>query len=111
MTEGIRIWGPTGLLELDETSFTVGVTYSAIVSRSGSAGRTQFISIPGVDPATHSAVCVPIAAYDTGGQNYASIQYTAIVNSGGVTIYFGSPAANTGPLGTSNQRLLVMRFR
>lgn len=111
MTEGIRIWGPTAALELDETSFTVGVTYSSIVSRSGSTGRTQFISIAGVDPATHSAVCIPIAAYDTGAQNYESIQYTAIVSSGGVTIYFGSPAANTGPLGTSNQRLLVMRFR
>lgn len=111
MTEGIRLWGAGGLLELDENSFTVGVTYSAIVSKSGSAGRTQFISIPGIDPSTHSAVCIPIAAYDTTAQNPSSIQYTPIVSSGGVTIYFGSPAANTGPLGTSNQRLLVMRFR
>jgi hypothetical protein len=111
MSSGVRLWGPTGLLELDETSFTVGVTYSAIVSKSNSSGRTQFISIPGVDPATHSAVCIPIAAYDTNAQSNSSIQYTPIVSAGGVTIYFGSPAANTGPVGTSNQRLLVMRFR
>ena len=111
MSSGIRLWGPTGLLELDETSFTVRIIYSALVSRFNASGRTQFISIPEVDPATHSAVCIPIAAYDTTAQNNYAIQITPIVNSGGVTLYFGSPAANTGPVGLATQRLLVMRYR
>lgn len=48
MSFGARVWGPTGVLELDETSFTVGVTYSALVPKS--AGRFVDISIPGVEP-------------------------------------------------------------
>lgn len=108
MSSGVRIWGATGLLELDENSFTVMVVHSEIVQ---SSGRSRFIAIPGVSPSTHSAVCVPIAAYDTTAQMWTAIQYTPIVTSGGVTVYFGSPAANTGPTGSSPQRLLVMRYR
>ncbi|RQO62205.1 hypothetical protein DBR46_00510 [Pseudomonas sp. KBW05] len=112
MISGNRTWGPTGLLELDETSFTVRIVYSEIV-RSGipAPGRTRYIAIPGIDPSTHSAVCIPIAAYDTTAQSNYAIQYTPRVSSGGVTIYFGNPATSTGPIGLSPQRLLVMRFR
>lgn len=112
MTYGVRVWGPTGLLELDENSFTVRVVYSEIVQAGIPApGRTRYVSIPGIDPSTHSAVCIPIAAYDTSGQSNYAIQYTPVVGSGGVTIYFGNPATSTGPIGLSPQRLLVMRFR
>lgn len=112
MSYGVRVWGPTGELELDETSFTVRVVYSAIVQSGPPApGRSRFIAIPGVDPSTHSAVCVPIAAYDTTAQSYYAIQYTPIVSAGGVTVYYGNPSTSTGPLGLSPQRLLVMRYR
>lgn len=111
MQYGVRIWGPTGLLELDENSFTVGVTYSEIVQSSGQSVRSRHIPIAGVEPSTHSAVCVPIAAYDTTAQNWSAIQYIPRVSSGGVTVYYGNPDTNTGPLGTSPQRLLVMRYR
>ena len=111
MTYGIRVWGPTGLLELDENSFTVRIVYSEIIQASGQSVRTRYISIPGIDPTTHSAVCIPIAAYDTFGQNWAAIQYTPIVGAGGITVYYGCPSTSSGPLGTGAQRLLVMRFR
>lgn len=112
MSFGARVWGPTGLLELDETSFTVRVSYSAIVQRVAGEDRSRFISIPGIAPATHSAVCIPVAAYDTSAQNVASIQYTPIVNNGGVVLYFGHPdGAGGSPMGTAAQRLLVMRYR
>ena len=113
MNYGARVWGPTGLLELDENSFTVRIVHSEIVQAGVPApGRTRYISIPGVDPSTHSAVCIPVAAYDTSAQNYASIQYTPIVGVGGVVIYFGHPNGASGsPIGTSPQRLLVMRYR
>lgn len=111
MAHGMRIWGANGQLQLDETSFTVRVVYSVLIVRASGENRTRYYSIPGVDPSTHSAVCVPIAAYSTTAQSYASIQYTPVVNSGGVTIYFGCPATQTGPMGTSTQRLLVMRNR
>ncbi len=112
MSYGVRAWGPTGLLELDENSFTVRIAYSEIVQAGVPApGRTRYISIPGVDPATHSAVCIPIAAYDTSGQSNYAIQYTPIIVAGGVVIYFGNPSTSTGPLGLAPQRLLVMRYR
>lgn len=111
MKAGLRLWGPTSLLELDETSFTVRVVFSLLVIKAPGENRTRYYSIPGIDPASHTAVCIPVGAYDTTAQNNASIQYTPIISSGGVTIYFGSPAAQTGPMGISQQRLLVMRNR
>lgn len=111
MSSGMRIWGPTGALELDENSFTVGVSYSAVIQSGNGQGRSIFISIPGVSPVTHSAVCIPITNYRTDGQSAEAIQYTPIVGSGGVTVHFGQPNTN-GPIGAlTPQRLLVMRYR
>lgn len=112
MSFGMRIWGPTGFLELDESSFTVRIVYSAVVQKVGGENRTRWISIPGVSPANHSAVCFPVAAYDTSAQNIASIQYIPIVSEGGLTLYFGQPGTREGaPLGIGPQRLIVTRYR
>lgn len=111
MIVGLRIWGATGALELDENSFTVMVTYSAVIQSGGGQGRSVFIPISGVSPSTHSAVCVPITDYRTDGQSTTAIQYIPVVGSGGVTVYFGQPNTN-GPIGVlTPQRLLVMRYR
>lgn len=109
MSYGIRVWGPTGAIELDENSFTVGVTYSALVPKS--AGRFVDISVPGIDPTKYSAVCVPIAPYDTRGQFYSAIGFIPEVLNGFVRVWFGNRQSTSGPLGTSTQRLLVMRYR
>lgn len=113
MSFGMRVWGPTGSLELDENSFTVRVVYSAIVQTGQpTPGRTRYIAIPGVDPSTHSAVCIPVANYDTGGTSIYAIQYTPILSPGGVTIYFGHPGApSSAPTGLAPQRLIIMRYR
>lgn len=109
MSDGMRLWSPTGELELDENSFTVGVAYSALVAKS--AGRYVDIAIAGVDPAKHTAVCVPVAPYDTGGQFVSAIGFIPEVFSGVVRVWFGNRQSSSGPLGTSTQRLLVMRYR
>jgi hypothetical protein len=109
MTYSLGTWGPTGGAEITDDSFTVSTTYTAIISKG--AGRSVFIPITGVSPSTHSAVCIPVTDYPTDGQFTQAIQFTPIVSEGGVTVYFGSPAANTGPTGSTPQRLLVMRFR
>ncbi|AUG08064.1 hypothetical protein CXQ82_16290 [Pseudomonas sp. S09G 359] len=112
MSYGVRVWGPTGALELDENSFTVRIVYSALVQKTAAIqARSIFIPIAGVTPATHSAVCVPVAAYPTDAQDIRGIQYTPIVGNGGVTLFFGQPSTNSGPVGIAVQRLLVMRFR
>jgi len=109
MSFGARVWGATGVLELDETSFTVGVTYSALVPKS--AGRFVDISIPGVEPTKYSAVCVPIAPYGTSGQFNSAIGFIPEILNGVVRVWFGNRQSASGPLGTSTQRLLVMRYR
>lgn len=109
MSYGIRIWGPTGTLELDETSFTVGVIYSALVAKS--AGRYVDIAVAGVEPTKYSAVCVPIAPYNTSGQFISAIGFIPEVLSGVVRVWFGNRQSASGPLGSSTQRLLVMRYR
>jgi len=112
MSFGMRIWGPTGFLEMDENSFSVRIVYSTVVQKVAGENRTRWISIPGVSPATHSAVCFPVAAYDTSAQNIASIQYIPIVSEGGLTLYFGQPGTREGaPLGIGPQRLVVTRYR
>jgi hypothetical protein len=113
MSFGIRIWGANGALELDENSFTVRVVYSAVI-QSGSPnppGRSIFIPISGVDPSTHSAVCIPITNYGTNAQDIRNIQYIPIVGNGGVTVFWGQPNTS-GPMGVlTPQRLLVMKYR
>lgn len=109
MIYGMRIKGATGSIELDETSFTVGITYSALVPKT--AGRYVDIPIVGINPSTHSAVCVPIAPYGTGGQFVSAIGFIPEVLTGLVRVWFGNRQSNDGPLGSSTQRLLVMRYR
>lgn len=109
MSYGIRIWGATGSLELDENSFTVGVTYSAMVAKT--AGRYVDIAVPGVEPTKYSAVCVPVGAYDTGAQYTSAIGFIPEVLNGVVRVWFGNRQSSNGPLGTTTQRLLVMRYR
>lgn len=112
MSFGMRIWGATGALELDETSFTVRLAHTSLVQKAAGEDRTRFISIPGISPATHSAVCFPVNFYDPSNQTYYNIQYIPIVSVGGVTIYFGQPGTNaSAPNGIGLQRLMVMRYR
>lgn len=114
MSFGMRIWGATGKLELDENSFAVRIIYSGIVQAgTPSPGRSRFISIPGVTPATHSAICIPIGAYpqDPNAQNNYAVQYEPEVNSGGVTVWFVNRSSAGGIIGLGPQRLLVMKDR
>lgn len=109
MSSGIRIWSASGALQMDENSFTVGISYSALVAKT--AGRFVDIAVDGVTPSTHSAVCVPIAQYDTSGQIPSAIGFIPEILNGVVRVWFGNRLSNSGPVGTSTQRLLVMRYR
>lgn len=115
MSYGARVWGPTGLLELDENSFTVQVIYSALVTRPAGTLYSD-ITVAGCDPATCSAVCVPTAPYpeDPSAQNLNAIQYEPQVMSGAVRVWYVNrsinPSSPPAP-GLATQRLLVMKYR
>lgn len=115
MTYGVRIWGAKGALELDETSFSVRVIYSGLVSRP--TGITYVdIAVPGCDPATCSAVCVPVVPYpaDPNSQNLYAIQQEPQVFNGYVRVWIVNrniqASASPAPA-LETQRLLVMRYR
>lgn len=113
MAFGLRIWGQNGNLELDETSFTVRVIYSGLVTVSG---RSADISVPGCDPSTCSAVSIPVSAYpaDPNAQNLYAIQQEPEVLSGLVRVWAVNRniAASAQPApALSTQRVIVMRYR
>ncbi len=109
MIYGLRTKSATGVVELDENSFTVRIVYSALIPKS--AGRFVDVVIPEVEPEKYSAVCVPVAPYNTNGQFYEAICFIPEVTLGNVRVWFGNRQSNNGPLGTATQRLLVMRYR
>lgn len=116
MIYGIRVWGPTGALELDETSFTVRIIHSSLVTRSPpntSGPRNTFIALPGVEPSTHSAICIPSGAYpkDPNAQDSYAVQFDTQVVSGGVYVWFANRSHPTATMALGTQRLLVMRYR
>lgn len=117
MSDGMRIWGPTGSPELDETSFTVRVVYSSLVTRVAEqtiVTRNVFISIPEVTVQSYTAVCLPVDPY-TGSastQDPRVCQFDAQVVNGGVYVWFcNRNRPNTTTIGVGTQRLLVMRYR
>ena len=110
MSSGMRIWGPTGNLTLDENSFTVRVLYSALVSTSG---RSLYIPIAGVTPETCTGVCLPNGYWSSSSssQDASVSQFDVQVLNGGVNVWFGKRDMPTGRIGVSTQRLIVLRYR
>jgi len=113
MSFGMRTWGTSGNLELDENSFTVRVIYSALVPRS--QGYYVDIPVPGVDPDTCSAIIVPAGPYpqDQNAQNLYAVQFEPQMFVGTVRVWFTN--RNSVPYqpssGLATQRLLVMRYK
>ena len=115
MSFGMRVWGPTGALELDENSFTVRVVYSGLITKNASNNvgvRSVLISIPGVTVANHAAVCLAIGEYasSTSEQNPYVCQFEPQVVAGGVRVWFGNRLQSSGMVAMGTQRLLVMRY-
>lgn len=116
MIYGVRVWGATGALELDESSFTVRVIYSALVTKgppNASGPRNTYIAIAGVDPSTHSAICIPVGAYpqDPNAQDSYAAQFEPQVVAGGVYVWFCNRSQSNSIMALGTQRLLVMRYR
>ena len=114
MSFGARVWGPTGLLELDETSFTVRVIYSAVVESPN--GRFVDIAVPGCDPSNCNAVAIPVTPYpaDSSAQNLYAIQFEPEVLVGAVRVWCVNrniaPTSSPAPA-LAAQRVLVMRYK
>jgi hypothetical protein len=115
MSFGARVWGPTGLLELDETSFTVRVIYSGLVTRTAGANYLD-IAVSGCDPATCNAVSIPVSPYpaDPSSQDLNAVQQEPEVLTGLVRVWFinRNIAGSASPApALATQRVMVMRYK
>lgn len=105
MSYGIRVWGADGALKLDETSFTIRVALSTLVSFSGNTKTSQDFSVPGVGPDNGVAIVIPNGTYD---QNQK--QFETELLDGVARIYNHTRTFAASTVASGTMRLIVMRF-
>lgn len=105
MSHGLRVWGPDSTLQMDESTFTVRVVLSQVVTF-GSAAAVQSFSVPGCTPSNAVAIVIPNGSYSDGAR-----QFEPALGDGVVTV---ANYLRNWPYGAQNatgsMRLLVMRF-
>jgi hypothetical protein len=106
MSHGIRVWGPDGVLRLDETSFTMRVVLSALVTFPDETKGMQSFSVPGCTASNSIAVVIPNGPYNQS----VNKQFETEMVSGEARVYnyIRTHAASLSTSGT--MRLLVIRF-
>ncbi|ROO33374.1 hypothetical protein SAMN05428955_3467 [Pseudomonas sp. 7SR1] len=106
MSYGLKIWDESGNVTLDETSFTMRVVYSGIVTGSHAA-TFQTISVPGLTPSNGAAFVVPVGNYSV--NNDMQLETEVIANA--VRVYsFIRGRAEYSNTTSSTMRLIVIRY-
>lgn len=111
MSSGIRIWGANGALQLDETSFTVRVVYSALITYQQTNVQ---IAVPQVSPSNCIGICLPNNSNWTGdssSQDASSVQFDCQVLEGAIIVWSRNRNFPQGRVGVSTQRVLVLRYK
>lgn len=109
MIFGMRIKGPTGAVELDESSFTMRVVYSEIVQPQQWATKYVDIAVAGITPQNAAAFVIPVQSLNA----LADAQLEPEVLTGFVRVWRtirGDPYGNSG-VTITRQRLVVTRFK
>lgn len=105
MSFGLKIWDELGNVVLDESSFTMRVVYSGIVT-GGKTASSQTISISGITTANASAFVVPIGSYGTFDK-----QLETEVVSGAVRVYnYNRSRPEYSATTQVTMRLIVIRY-
>lgn len=106
MSYGVRIWGQDGSLQVDETTFTMRVEFSALVYFApGTAGGTaQTFAVPGCNPSNSFALVVPVDVYE-------GTIFEPQMLDGYVRVWRGHRTAVNGLNGYGTQRVLVVRHK
>ena len=106
MSFGLKIWDEDGNVSLDETSFTMRVVHSSVVTGSHAA-TYQTISVPGLTTTNGAAFVVPIGTYSV--NNDMQLETEVIANA--VRVYsFIRGRAQYSNTTNSTMRLIVIRF-
>ncbi len=105
MSNGMRVWGADGALQLDENSFTIRVVLSTLVTFSGTTKTSQDFAVPGVGPGNGVAMVIPAGVYDSNQRQHETELVDGIARVYNHTRTYSSSTVSTGTM-----RLLVMRF-
>lgn len=110
MSFGLRTWNAAGVIEMDTDVFTYQVLHSQ--SYTLTMGAVINVPVAGFDPASCSAVILPIGNVDSSRQYcYDAMPYVTVA-SGSVTIRSRNPSETDTGIGSRIPfRLLVMRYK
>lgn len=109
MSSGIRIWGEAGQLQIDESSFTMRVVYSSILTPQTWGAKFLDIAVAGITPQNAAAFVTPVQAVNT----VSDAQLEPEVLTGVVRVWRtirGDPYNNSA-VTITRQRLVVVRFK
>ena len=101
----MAVWGADSALQLDESSFTIRVVLSTLVTFSGSAKTSQDYAVPGVGPGNGVAIVSPVGPYD-GNQR----QHESELIDGIARVYNYIRTYDFSTVSSGTMRLIVMRF-
>ncbi|MEE5149476.1 hypothetical protein V2J73_02735 [Pseudomonas alliivorans] len=101
----MAVWGADGALQLDESSFTIRVVLSTLVTFSGSAKTSQDFAVPGVGPGNGVAIVIPVGAYDSNQR-----QHETELIDGIARVYNYTRTYDFSTVSSGTMRLIVMRF-
>lgn len=103
---GLATWSATGVKELDPSSFTMRVAFSALVYFApGTAGGTaQTFAVPGCNPQNSFSLVIPVDVYE-------GTIFEPQMLDGYVRVWRGHRTAVQGLNGYGTQRVLVVRFK
>ncbi|BBI41501.1 hypothetical protein ALP64_201687 [Pseudomonas syringae pv. actinidiae] len=105
MSNGMMVWGADSALQLDETSFTIRVVLSTLVTFSGAAKTSQDFAVPGVGPGNGVAIVIPSGTYDNNQRQHETELVDGVARVYNHTRTYGSSTVSSGTM-----RLIVMRF-
>ncbi|WZI39346.1 hypothetical protein RYH72_003012 [Pseudomonas syringae pv. actinidiae] len=105
MSNGMRVWGADAALQLDETSFTIRVVLSTLVTFSGTTKTSQDFAVPGVGPGNGVAMVIPSGTYDSNQRQHETELVDGIARVYNHTRTYASSTVSSGTM-----RLIVMRF-
>lgn len=106
MSQGIRVWGADGALQLDENSFTMRVVLSTLVTFPNTNKSNQDFAVSGSDASNSVAIVIPVGPYNES----TSYQFETEMLSGVARVYnytrtFAASLSTSGTM-----RLMVIRF-
>jgi hypothetical protein len=107
MSDGMRIWGPDGVLQMDENSFSMRVVFTQLVSMTSASKTMQSFSVPGVTTSNAIAFVIPNGDFS---DTVTQFETELLADTVRVYNYNRGFPAGTWQSTAGTMRLIVVRF-